>query len=302
MPIIFILSPGMDPMNMIQRLAEDMNYLERMEVVSLGKGQGEKAKRYIEKSLIEGSWVVIQNCHLSRSWMPELERIIENYDKVRSNFNDEFRLFLTSMPCEYFPMSVLQNGIKITNEPPDGIRANMERLVSMLTTEQLNSSSQMVNWQRLLVALCFFHTIVLERRKFGSLGWNIPYDFNESDFETSVTGLHSLLEMDEIPWDAIRFTIGDINYGGRVTDEWDRRCLTAILGKFILPNALESGYCFSSSNVYQIPYFRSIDSLKDYVKNLPMTDEPDIFGMHENANISVQKKESSLILRTILET
>ena len=67
--------------------------------------------------------------------------------------------------------------------------------------------------------LCLFHSIVLERRKFGSLGWNILYDFNESDLETSLTVVSNLISSyEDIPYDAIEYFVGEIIYGGRVTD------------------------------------------------------------------------------------
>ena len=93
---------------------------------------------------------------------------------------------------------------------------------------------------KLVWGLCFFHAIILERKKFGPLGWNIRYEFNDSDLETSKTVLRMLLnEQESIPWDALLFVTGEINYGGRVTDDWDRRCLMTILKKFMHAEVLE---------------------------------------------------------------
>jgi dynein heavy chain len=104
---------------------------------------------------------------------------------VESEINPQFRLWLTSMPSNKFPVPVLQNGIKLTNEPPKGLKANLQRTYNEIKEEMYNSSKKPVEFQKLLFSLAFFHAIILERRKFGAIGWNIPYDWMNSDFETS---------------------------------------------------------------------------------------------------------------------
>ena len=114
------LPPGADPTNLLLRFASDMEMNERLHVISLGQGQGPKAQKLIEKCRQSGDWAVLQNCHLAKSWMLDLENIVEALAEAQaeSAINPEFRLWLTAMPCTYFPVPVLQNGIKITNEPP----------------------------------------------------------------------------------------------------------------------------------------------------------------------------------------
>ena len=64
----------------------------------------------------DGGWVFLANCHLSLSWMPELDKMVEEIQD--GGANPEFRLWLSSSPHPDFPISILQNGIKITTEPP----------------------------------------------------------------------------------------------------------------------------------------------------------------------------------------
>ncbi|CAE7576270.1 DNAH6 [Symbiodinium sp. CCMP2592] len=274
-----------------------------------------QAIKMVEEACKKGTWVLLQNCHLYKvrmfldrsaclslmsnmlTFMPQLEKMCETLEESAPDcfsggsnmIHKDFRLFLTSMSCTrecefclqlpaaYFPVAVLQNGIKLTTVTESG--------VTWLVSAELSVLDQ-------------------ERRKFGPLGWNIRYEFNDSDLETSTTITHNMLELDgPIPWDRLLFVIGHINYGGRVTDDNDRKCLLAILEKYVTPKILESGYTFSESGTYRCPDnsdTADIESWRKFVASFPLAEQPEVFGMHDNANISFMSQESEKVLNTVL--
>ncbi len=59
--------------------------------------------------------------------MPSLNAIVEKFPSEAEDIHEDFRLFLTSMPEDYFPVAILQNGLKMTTEPPHGLKANLNR-------------------------------------------------------------------------------------------------------------------------------------------------------------------------------
>ena len=114
----------------------------------------------------------------------------------------------------------------------------------------------------MLYVLSFFHATIQERKKFGKIGWNVNYDFNESDFKISfklismnLTKAHELQE-EELPWDTLRYLIGEAMYGGRVTDNNDRRVLNTYLQEFLGDFIFDSNQKFYFSRAgadYMIP-------------------------------------------------
>jgi dynein heavy chain len=124
-PIIFVLSPGADPIAYLKNLAVAKGMDKKLESISLGQGQDVIAEKLIEEGARAGNWVCLQNCHLFTSWMPKLEVIQEKADPT--TMHPEYRLWLTSNPSDSFPVPVLQSGNKITNEPPRGLKAGITR-------------------------------------------------------------------------------------------------------------------------------------------------------------------------------
>lgn len=124
-PIIVILSPGADPTEAIYKLAEERD--QEIRSISLGKGQEKKAVNFLTENAADGTWCFLSNCHLSASLLPELEATLDEIH-VNKAYKDSFRLIMSAAPSDEFPISLLQKSVKMTLEPPRGIKANMIRL------------------------------------------------------------------------------------------------------------------------------------------------------------------------------
>ena len=284
-PLIFILSAGANPVNFLKQFAKQKDVV--VNTLSLGQGQGKRAKEMIYRSRENGQWVCLENCHLSLSWMPALEEIQMDFNEAECH--EDYRLYLTSMPDPNFPVSILQSGVKITNEPPKGIKANLKGTFNNIKESDFEGSTKPFEFKKLLFGLAFFHAIIIERRKFGALGWNIRYEWMNSDLETSKLHLRMYIdEYDVIPFKILRFLIGEINYGGRVTDDKDVMVISAILEKYYDELIFDDLNKFSDSGVYFAPAVDNIKCITDYIETLPLDDEPDVFGLHPNANITLQ--------------
>ncbi|GLC41774.1 hypothetical protein PLESTM_001238200 [Pleodorina starrii] len=333
-PLLFVLSPGSDPTAALLQFAEARGYGAKISVISMGQGQGPKAAALIEAARKAGTWVLLQNCHLAPSWMTSLEKICETIRP--DNTDPDFRLWMTSMPSPAFPVSILQGSVKMTNEPPAGLRANLRRsyaLEPICNQEFFEVCRQPRAFKALLFGLCFLHAFVQERRKFGPIGWNIPYGFDDGDLRISVRQLSMYLDdaapprppsrppspgpdgssppapqlsASTVPFAALQYAIGECNYGGRVTDDKDRRLLLTALQRIYRPEALglesDQPFQLSASGTYYIPPEGPHASYLSYISTLPIFPLPEAFGLHENADITKDLQQTSLMLDTLVLT
>nr|XP_014091747.2 dynein heavy chain 12, axonemal isoform X1 [Bactrocera oleae] len=304
-PLIFILSPGADPLGSLLAYAEKAGFMDTFQSISLGQGQGPIALGLIKDAQDLGYWVCLQNCHLAASWMPTLEYVWENMDSF--NTSPSFRLWLTSYPTPRFPVALLQNGVKMTNEPPTGLKENIMRSYNSEPindpTFYLGCAKQDRAFTRLLFGICFFHAVVQERRKYGPLGWNIAYGFNESDLQISVLQLNMLLnQYDHVPYDALSYLTAECNYGGRVTDYWDRRAIVTILADYLNPDAVnDNRYRFATDDRFILPRKTEHREILRYVdENYPSLAAPEVYGLHGNSGITRDLQTTKTLLDSMI--
>uniref|UniRef100_A0A3B4C567 AAA+ ATPase domain-containing protein n=1 Tax=Pygocentrus nattereri TaxID=42514 RepID=A0A3B4C567_PYGNA len=294
-PMTCFLSMGSDPTENIERLAKTKSIPCRP--ISMGQGQEVHARRLLAQSMSDGGWLLLQNCHLGLDFLDELLETIDTSE----NIHESFRVWVTTEVHPKFPINFLQSSIKFTNEPPQGVKAGLRRTYNSITQEQLEITN-MPQWRPLLYAVAFLHTTVQERRKFGPLGWNIPYEFNQADFTSSVQFVQNHLEEVDVKhgvnWDCLRYMLGEVQYGGRVTDDMDKRLLNTFTRIWFSENMFGDKFCFYKG--YTIPKAKMLQEYHTHIDTLPLVDTPEVFGLHPNADISCQTNMASEILSTII--
>ena len=308
-PLIFLLSAGADPMACLLRFAEERSLdNRRLHIVSLGQGQGVLAEEKIRQAVISGDWVILQNCHLCTSWMPTLERICQTFKA--ENIHPDFRLWLTSYPSTVFPVSILQSGVKITNEPPAGLKENLLRsfqpdpLENLMGPDSTLEPQKRLAVRKLTYSLCFFHALVQERRTYGAIGWNIPYAFDDSDLQISLRQTQIFVcDYPEVPYQALNYLIGECHYGGRVTDDWDRRTLSTLLADFCnsrLVQDPEYSLVSGEQDIYRVPHSVNYHDYLDAIRQLPTIQAPTVFGMHDNVIIARDLLEGDNLMSSLI--
>ena len=265
-PVLLVLSPGADPLTLVRNAAAALQMTERLDTLSLGIGMGSAATTLLSDAKRYGRWVLLQNLHLFKSWLRALDNWLDDLAaEGRRNLNPLYRVFLTTMPSEDVPVAIISRCVKLVVEPPIGVKSNLE---ATLRTFPLNDATffqhpRSRTWKPLVLALCSLHVVLLERRAYGSLGWNTPYQFTEFDFVLSLKLLHTLLwpsglppppppgtlrpsqaaklaaapvmplddvpSVEPVPFEALTYMLSECYYGGRVTDSHDRRLLSTLV-------------------------------------------------------------------------
>ncbi|CDI74192.1 hypothetical protein EPH_0001780 [Eimeria praecox] len=251
-PLLIILGPGADPQAALLQHAEATHMRNKFVSVAMGKGQGPKAASAIRSGAESGQWVLLQNCHLGLGFLKQLSVIVS--DLAMQTPHKDFRLILTTVPCDDFPSAILLRSLKLAYEPPQGLRQNLIRIYS----------EAFPTWLQLQAA--------------------VPPD-----------GLQPL------PWGLLQHLVSEVNYGGRVTDEWDRRLLYHLCREGLSEESLKQDPGQSPFGAFMAPSpsLTCAETLA-HIRTLPAEEEPELFGLQANAAMAVATAESSAMQHLLM--
>ncbi|XP_076295220.1 dynein heavy chain 8, axonemal kl-3 [Lasioglossum baleicum] len=294
-PMICFLSMGSDPTTGIQQLARRKELICKS--ISMGQGQEVHARRLLQSAKTEGFWALCQNCHLGLEYMVELVSFLLEMEAP----HPDFRIWITTEPHKDFPISLLQMSIKYTYEPPQGVRAGLLATYSGMNQEMLDQCDA-VQYIPIIYTVSFLHTVVQERRKFGPLGWNIPYEFNMADWLASCMFINNHLNdvdvKQGISWPTIRYMIGEVQYGGRVTDDYDKRLLNTFAKLWFSEALFTEDFMFFKG--YPVLVLKQVTDYLKVVDEMATVDPPQVYGLHRNADITYQSNTTQAVLDTIM--
>jgi len=301
--LFFYLFPGADVVKDLDPLLRKKGFtLDNGKFISISMGQGQEplAEEALDRCMKEGGWVFLQNIHLMSTWVKALERKLEG--STEAHF--DFRCFLSAEPpgdpmAQTIPESILQNAIKIANEPPQSLKANLVRSWNNFSQDFLDRATKKRELRTILLALCLFHALVLGRRRFGYLGWSRAYSFNDGDLCQCGDVLQNQLAGNaHVPWEDLRYIFGEIMYGGHITDKWDRRTNSTYL-EVLLNQTLLAGADMCPD--FPAPAEGNFTDILAYIRTTLPTESPSLFGLHPNAEIGFMSAESETLFRTLLE-
>lgn len=166
-PLFYILSPGADVVADVDKLARKAGLEKGVSYhnVSMGQGQDVVANAALDAGAKQGHWVLLNNVHLMPRWLVEVEKKLDALAAPGGGAHEKFRVFLTAEPSPAIPIGILNRSIKLTQEPPQGLKANLKRALCLFPPEQVNDMDS--KQRSILFGLCYFHAVMVERKKFG---------------------------------------------------------------------------------------------------------------------------------------
>ena len=198
------------------------------------------------------------------------------------------------------PANLLRASQVFVFEPPSGVIASLKQ--TMATVNRARMGKEPVQRSKLHFMLAWFHAVTVDRLRFSPLGWANKYEFGTADQRTAfncfdawidrVAGGKRSIDIDAIPWTALKISLGQVFYGGRVDNVFDQRMMTSFLEQIFTPEAFKEG--FNLANLESMKFLELPDSFKrdDFVQFVDtlaeQSESPEWLGLPSSAELLIR--------------
>lgn len=265
---------------------------------------------------------------------PESER--ENKDKVDPKKPQEialelpadpdflvsgrFKLWVAMRKDESLDPSVLYDYNKIVVQSLQGLRQSTQQIVQQTPTEQEQACPTLGDtYRRIFFAITLFHSVINGRRRFRKYGWNQEYDF--SFFDNQLANFVTISQLRELEGDAakvgarmtlIKYMISELVYGGKISNQHDQVVLEELLSTFINKRLLAKHGAVNFAEAvdrgdgslasYVLPkQATGREQLMQHIRTYPEVDRPEMYGLHQNANLSTLEHQGLETLKAVFK-
>ena len=306
-PILLCSAPGFDASYKVDLLAKELN--KKYASVAIGSAEGfDLAEKTINQAAKNGSWVLLKNVHLAPSWLNEIEKKIH-----RLVPHENFRLFLAMEFNPKVPSTLIRQSYKLVFEPPDGIKASLQRTYKTVFTASRTDRAP-VERARLHFLLAWSHAVILERLRYTPVGWTKVYEFNEADQRCALDlidefvdslGERNNIPPEKLPWDALKTILTQNLYGGKIDNEYDNKILMSLIERFFTPKCFENNYALfeagSIKEVLVMPEALKTSQYIDWIEKLPSNESPAWSGLPINVEKILKEQKASRVLAKLWE-
>lgn len=289
-PLLLCSAPGHDVSGRIEAMARKGK--NELASVAMGSAEGfSTAERMVLTASKRGTWVLLKNCHLCTEWLENV--LVKKLQSLGNSVNDNFRLFMTSEINPKLPTSLLRLSDVIVAEAPSGVKASLTRFVSNIPSERYVNPVR----NRLYMLLGWTHAVIQERLRYIPTGWTEAYEFSEADALHALDVVDSLLDKasggksttdpDKLPWDALRSTLCNSIFGGRVTKDVDQKVLDNLVSSLFVPNSFDVNFkLVDTDDAPCLPDNTSMAECLSWIESLSEYTPPTWIGLDGAAEVA----------------
>ncbi|GEQ70602.1 hypothetical protein JCM33374_g4280 [Metschnikowia sp. JCM 33374] len=299
-PRIFSTSENYDVTFQIKENAK----LAKMELakVSMGAKEGIKAaNEALNSGMNNGSWVLIQNVQMSPDWLTHLKATLQG-----KAARDGFRLFLTcSLDASNIPNELIGISSVFTTE----IQPQWKTML-LNTFDALATSMISVPELHVYFLLSWYHTTIQERLKYVPISFLKSYDINEADVIAAGFMIQRIFDgvkstpktRNDISWTEIAYRVGEIIYGGKISEEKDSRYCVELAQQIFHVDSHKQSFNLIKNEVtdrtgmkLSVPEASTISEYKSWIAGLPEVIPLEWLGLESGVSDKAREEEAQIV-------